>query len=76
MRSGLIAALMGIGGIFAAFGATILVITIFSRMNDWHLVVPAELSLGTLSVFVGGAMFLAGFLLDRVGRRSSERVSA
>jgi hypothetical protein len=75
MRSGLIAALMGIGGILASFGATILVISIFSRMNDWRVQLPEMLSVGTGAVLVGGVMFLAGFLLDRVGRdRSREGV--
>ena len=71
MRSGLVAALMGVGGIFAAFGVTVLLITIFSRMNHW-LVVPTEISLGTLTVVVGGAMFVAGYLLNRIGRRSND----
>ena len=71
MRSGLVAALMGVGAIFAAFGVTVLLITIFSRMNHW-LVVPTEISLGTLTVVVGGAMFVAGYLLNRIGRRSND----
>ena len=75
MRSGLVAALMGVGGIFAAFGATVLVIAIFSRINHW-LVVPAEMSIGTLTVLVGGAMFVAGYLLNRMGRRSNDRATA
>ena len=74
MRSGLVAALMGIGGIFAAFGATILVIAIFSRMNQWQL--PSEVSTGTLSLVVGLVMFAAGFLLNRVGRSSSRGATA
>jgi hypothetical protein len=74
MRSGLVAALMGIGGIFAAFGTTILVIAIFSRMNSWQL--PKELSTGTLSLVVGLVMFAAGFLLNRVGRSSSSKATA
>ena len=59
MRSGLVAALMGVGGIFASFGATILVIAIFSRMNAWQL--PKEVSTGMLSLVVGLVMFAAGF---------------
>lgn len=69
MRSGLVAALMGVGGIFASFGATILVIAIFSRMNAWQL--PKEVSTGMLSLVVGLVMFAAGFLLNRIGRSSS-----
>ena len=74
MRSGLVAALMGIGGIFASFGATILVIAIFSRMNAWQL--PKEVSTGVLSLVVGLVMFLLGFLLNRVGRGSEDRATA
>ena len=69
MRSGLVAALMGIGGIFASFGATILVISIFSRLNAWQL--PKEVSTGVLTLVIGLVMFAAGFLLDRLGRSSS-----
>jgi hypothetical protein len=71
MRSGLVAALMGVGGIFTAFGVTVLIITIFSRMNHW-LQVPTEMSVGTLTVVIGGAMIVAGYLLNRIGRRSND----
>ena len=76
MRSGLVAALMGIGGILASFGATILVISIFSRMNDWRVQLPEMLSVGTGSVVIGLVMFVAGFLLNRIGRKSADRVPA
>jgi hypothetical protein len=71
MRSGLVAALMGIGGILASFGATILVISIFSRMNDWRVQLPEMMSVGTGSLVIGAAMFVLGFLLNRVGRKSA-----
>jgi hypothetical protein len=64
---------MGVGGIFAAFGATVLVIAIFSRMNDWRVQLPAMFTLGTATVVVGLVMFALGFLLNRGGRGSTER---
>jgi hypothetical protein len=76
MRSGLVAALMGIGGILASFGATILVIAIFSRMNDWRVQLPEMLSVGTSAVVIGLVMFVAGFLLNRIGRKSADRAPA
>ena len=76
MRSGLVAALMGIGGILLAFGVTVLMIAIFTRTGEWRPQLPQMLSVATLVLVVGGAMFVAGFLLDRVGRRSAERTPA
>lgn len=76
MRSGLVAFLMGVGGIFAAFGATVLVIAIFSRMNDWTVQLPAMFTVGTGTLVVGGVMFVVGFLLNRIGRRSDGTAAA
>lgn len=76
MRSGLVAFLMGVGGIFAAFGATVLVIAIFSRMNHWSVQLPAMFTLGTGTLVVGGVMFVLGFLLNRIGRRPDDRATA
>ena len=73
MRSGLEAFLMGVGGIFAAFGATVLVIAIFSRMNEWRVQLPAMFTLGTGTLVVGLVMLVLGFLLSRGGRGSAER---
>ena len=73
MRSGLAAALMGIGGIFAAFGATVFVIAIFTRMNDWRTVLPTMVSVGTATLVIGIVMFAAGWLLGRVGGRETSR---
>jgi hypothetical protein len=73
MRSGLVAALMGIGGILASFGATILVLAIFSRMNGWSVQLPEMMSVGTGSLVIGGAMFVLGYLLNRVGRGEPAR---
>lgn len=62
---------MGIGGIFLAFGATILIISIFTRMSSqWQLEFPTEMTLGWGSVIVGGVMFALGWLLHRTGRRA------
>lgn len=76
MRSGLVAFLMGVGGIFAAFGATVLVIAIFSRMNAWNVQLPAMYTVGTGTLVVGGAMFVLGFLLNRIGRGSDDTARA
>ncbi len=76
MRSGLVAALMGIGGIFVSFGAVVLVLAFFARTGETHLQLPAMASLATGTLVVGGVMFVLGFLLNRVGRKSADRVSA
>jgi len=76
MRSGLAAALMGVGGILVSFGAVILVLAIFARANEWRVQLPAMGSVGTGSLVIGGVMFALGFLLNRVGRNSAGRVSA
>lgn len=73
MRSGLVAALMGIGGILASFGATILVLAIFSRKNGWSVQLPGMMSVGTGSLVIGAVMFVLGYLLNRVGRREPAR---
>lgn len=73
MRSGLVAALMGVGGIFLAFGTTALIISIFTRMNGWHLEFADAMRVGTGSVVIGGVMFVAGYLLNRMGRDSNDR---
>jgi hypothetical protein len=76
MRSGISAGLMGIGGIFMSFGVTILIIAIFSRMNAWRVQLPTMFSVGTGFVVVGGVMFVAGYLLNRIGRSADERAPA
>ena len=73
MRSGLAAALMGIGGILLSFGTVILVLTIFARANDWRVQLPTMGSVATGSLVIGGVMFALGFLLGRVGRRADAR---
>ena len=69
MRSGLVAALMGVGGIFLSFGVTIFIISIFTKMNGWPNLAIA-MRTGTGFTLVGGVMFVAGYLLNRIGRRS------
>jgi hypothetical protein len=61
---------MGVGGIFLAFGFTILVIAIFTRMSPWRGTFPTEMTAGTGFLVVGGVMFVLGWLLSRTGRRS------
>jgi MFS family permease len=70
MRSGLAAGLMGVGGIFVTFGAVVVVLEWFSRHNDWHLQLHAMTTLGLGSIVIGGVMFVAGYLLSRIGRDS------
>lgn len=67
---------MGVGGIFAAFGATILPIAVFTRTGAWRPQLPAMISVATTALVVGGVMFVAGYLLNRVGRNSSTRAPA
>ncbi len=70
MRSALAAGLMGIGGIFVSFGAVVAVIEFFSRHNDWRVQLPAMTSLALGTIVIGAVMFVAGYLLSRVGRSS------
>ena len=76
MRSGLAAALMGIGWIFISFGITTVILYLLARQaggaTQW-LPAMSTMMLGTL--VVGAVMFGAGYLLGRVGR-SSDRSTA
>jgi len=76
MRSGLAAGLMGVGGILASFGATIFIIAIFSKMNDWRVQLPTMLTVATATVVIGGAMMVLGYLLNRIGRGSRDTAAA
>ena len=67
---------MGIGGILASFGATIFVISIFSKMNDWRVQLPTMLTVATATVVIGGAMLVLGYLLNRIGRGSRDTAAA
>jgi hypothetical protein len=61
---------MGVGGIFLAFGFTIVLIAIFTRMSSWRDKFPFEMTVATGFLVVGGVMFVLGWLLSRTGRRS------
>jgi hypothetical protein len=71
MRSGLAAALMGIGGIFVCFGAVIAVLALFARYDNIRGELPAMTTMATGSIVVGAVMFGAGYLLNRMGRSSN-----
>ena len=68
MRSGFVAAFMGIGGIFLCFSLVVFIIGLFARRGDvGHQV--ATMSLLAVATFVGGViLFGLGYLLNRVGR--------
>ena len=61
---------MGVGGIFLAFGFTVMVIGIFTRVSSWRGEMPALTTVGTGSLVIGGVMFVLGWLLHRGLRRS------
>jgi hypothetical protein len=77
MRSGLAAGLMGIGGILLSFGAVIVVLALFARQGggDTRLQLPAMTKVALGSLVVGGVMFGAGFLLNRIGGNSNQSTS-
>ena len=77
MRSGLVAALMGIGWIFISFGAVIAVLYVLARQGGGAAMqeAPTMAAAAVASLVVGAVMFAAGYLLGRVGR-SSTRASA
>jgi hypothetical protein len=68
MRSGFVAAFMGIGGIFLCFSAVVFVLGLFARRADvGHQL--AAMNLLTVATFVVGVvLFGLGYLLSRVGR--------
>ncbi len=68
MRSGFVAAFMGIGGIFLCFSIVVFVLGLFARHADvGHQL--ATMNLLTVAAFVVGlVLFALGFLLNRVGR--------
>ncbi len=76
MRSGLVAGLMGIGGILIAFGAVIVVLAIFARQGETRHQLPAMTTLAVGSIVVGAVMFAAGFLLSRIGGGSDDSSGA
>jgi uncharacterized membrane protein YidH (DUF202 family) len=73
MRSGLAAALMGIGGIFASFGAVIVVLALFARQGgETRQQLPAMTTVAVGALVIGAVLFGAGYLLGRVGRNSDQ----
>lgn len=57
---------MGIGGILVAFGAVVVVLSLFARQGgDTRLELPAMAMLATGALATGAVMFAAGFLLGR-----------
>jgi predicted histidine transporter YuiF (NhaC family) len=76
MRSGLAAALMGIGGIFMSFGTVIVVLALFARHDNVRAELPAMTTLAVGSIVGGAVMFGAGYLLGRMGRPASDSTRA
>jgi len=68
MRSGFVAAFMGIGGIFLCFSLVVFVLGLFARRADvGHQI--ATMNLLTVATFVVGiVLFGLGYLLNRIGR--------
>jgi hypothetical protein len=71
MRSGLAAAMLGIGGILVAFGATIVLISLFAHSGEARLRLPTMMTLATGTLVAGAVLFAVGYLLSRVGRREA-----
>ena len=76
MRSGLAAALMGIGGILISFGAVIVVLALFARNGDTRGQLPVMTTVAVGSLLIGAVMFGAGYLLGRVGRNSDQSLDS
>lgn len=68
MRSGLVATLMGIGGIFLCFSLVVFIIEIFARKNDVGHQLATMSTLTVATLVVGVVLFGLGYLLNRVGR--------
>ena len=76
MRSGFVAAFMGIGGIFLCFSLVVFILGLFARRGDvGHQV--ATMNLLTVATFVGGViLFGLGYLLNRIGRSTRNEAVA
>jgi hypothetical protein len=70
MRSGFVAAFMGIGGIFLCFSLVVFVLGLLARHADvGHQI--ATMNLLMVATFVVGiVLFGLGYLLNRIGRGS------
>lgn len=71
MRSGFVAAFMGIGGIFLCFSLVVFVLDLFARHGDvGHQI--ATMNLVTVAALVVGVvLFGLGYLLNRIGRNDA-----
>jgi apolipoprotein N-acyltransferase len=70
MRSGFVAAFMGIGGIFLCFSLVVFVLGLFARQSDVGHQLAAMNLLTVATLVVGVVLFGLGYLLNRVGRGS------
>jgi cytochrome bd-type quinol oxidase subunit 1 len=71
MRTYLAGAMMGIGGIFVSFAAVVFVIEIYGSRSDTKETVAAMTSLGMETLVGGAILFIIGWLISRMGRRST-----
>lgn len=65
------AGLTGVGGILIAFGAVVFVLALLASQADSGHGLREMTALGTASVVAGAILFGLGFLLNRLGRKSS-----
>jgi uncharacterized membrane protein YcjF (UPF0283 family) len=70
MRSGFVAALMGIGGILLCFSVVVFVIELFARHGDVGHQLATMSALGVATFVAGVVLFGLGFLLNKIGRSS------
>ncbi len=68
MRSGFVAAFMGIGGIFVCFAVVVFVIEMFARQSEVGHQLATMSALGLAALVAGVTLFALGYLLNRVGR--------
>ena len=68
MRSGIVAAFMGIGGIFVCFAVVVFVIEILARQSDVGHQLATMSALGVATLVAGLILLALGYLLNRVGR--------
>ena len=60
---------MGIGGIFLAFGITIMLISVFAHQGDWRIWLPGMMTVGPGSLVVESrCSYLAGCCIAPDGR--------
>ncbi|MEA2764990.1 MAG: hypothetical protein QOK07_1394 [Gemmatimonadaceae bacterium] len=72
MRSGFVAAFMGIGGIFVCFAVVVFVIEIFARQGNVGHQLATMSALGVLTLVAGLVLFALGYFLNRVGRTTRD----